>query len=220
MAFQYPEFAQKPVEKKGGGRTILLAGGLLAGVVCLGLVALGVALFIFPPGGQQAARQASTDIPTAREAYAAAVGLARQEDVGALLMTAAGAWFPVIDQAQLEAGRTGWTFYFYLPASQKMLAVVVDRVATPYIASTTRWDTPPDLLPEEAWKPEYDSGIKMPAFLSKCRGDLNAAPDRVVQAHLSTARDANRLLWIYQVMGPDLAVICEAKYDASTGAEQ
>src|SRR5574341_1905569 len=83
---------------------ILLAVGLIA--VC----AIAVILFLSsqPPQQTQTPAGAPPDlaVPTAREAYPPAVELIRQEDAGAELASAAGAWTPVIAPGNLENGRT------------------------------------------------------------------------------------------------------------------
>src|SRR5262245_27204143 len=78
-------------------------------------------------GSQQAkatpAPQPDLDVPTAREAYPAAVKLIRDEDPGAVLASAVGGWTPVIKLDNLYSGRTAWTFHFYLPDTNSFVWV-------------------------------------------------------------------------------------------------
>jgi hypothetical protein len=211
MSFQYPQQTQPDTQPSDP--TLLVIGGLLALMVLGGIVV--VAAFLLRPTSPAPVGSVSFDIPTAREAYPAAVAMARAEDVGAQLASAAGAWTPNIDMAELAAGRTGWTFYFYLPATKQMLAVVADRATGARIASRQPWASQPDLLDEQGWL--KDSPIGMADFLQKCQGDLNAQSDRQVIARLSTATENRTLVWAYQVLSPDQQVVCQAQFDARTG---
>jgi hypothetical protein len=181
-------------------------------LMILGGVAV-VAAFILNPPKAAPPPTVSYDVPTAREAYPAALNLIRAQDVGALLMSAAGTWTPNINMAQLQAGRTGWTFYFYLPAKQQVASVIADTKSGARIASVQAWQTPPKVLDERSWTADSSSG--MPAFLQKCQGDLSG--QRRAIARMSTAAENGSLLWQFQVVTPDEQVVCEVAVDARTG---
>ena len=85
-------------------------------------------------------RQPSYDVLTAREAYIPAVTLIRDSDPGAQLATGTGVWTPNIDNVYLEAGRTGWTFHFYLPTSAEMATVIVNRGGDARVARGDRME--------------------------------------------------------------------------------
>jgi hypothetical protein len=211
MSFQYlPEQQQKP--KEPDQSFLILAG--LGVVVVLGAVVLVGAFFLAPKGPTAPQPTVSPDIPTAREAYIPAVTAIREKDGGAVLMAAMGAWTPVVNRAELGAGRTGWTFYFYLPSSAQMAAVVVNRGGGARISEVKAWGTVPDALDELNW--QIDSGASINKFTEKCLGSLNS--DASVLATFSTARENNSLMWIYQAVNWDGAVLCEAKVDAQSGA--
>jgi hypothetical protein len=146
MSFQYvqpqPEEKKPPVK---AGRIIAIVVGLVVVLCVIGGLVLAITqvlpLLTSSPSSPASVETVSYDIPTAREAYAPAVTLIRQKDPGAQLASATGAWTSVIDRALLKNGRTGWTFAFYLPATQQMALVIVDRVTGPRIASTEAWAT-------------------------------------------------------------------------------
>lgn len=216
MSIQYhPELEQKE-KKPGPGRTLLIVGGL--GVMVCGMViaAAAVYLLVIRPGTSTAASvEISYGIPTAREAYPSAIEVARQQDTGARLVSAAGAWTPVIDRAYLSAGRTGWTFHFYLPSAGQMLSVVVDRAGSARATELLGWETPPELLDDQGWA--IDSSIGITDFLGECQGVLNNQPDGWVEARLSLAGSNARLVWQFQVLDPQNTILCEVALDATTG---
>jgi hypothetical protein len=213
MSFQYLTPAG-PDKKSGTPVTLLILGGLVA-LVVFACVAVAAVLLLRPATGTNT-EVVPDDIPSARDGYPDAIKIARQNDLQATLVSVAGAWMPTISRAALAAGRTGWTYYIYLPETHQMAAIVVDRVGSARIASTQKWQTPPDTLDDSTWA--IDSGQGMAAFLQKCEGALNAAPDRQVQAWLTTAKtEGGRLAWRYTVMGPDESVVCETGIDAQTG---
>jgi hypothetical protein len=214
MGFQYPTGAPAPVaEPKGPPQAMLIFIGLIVLVVLAG-VALGAVILLQPPAaGPQ--ETVSFEIPTAREGYPEAITLARQNDSGAVLASAVGAWRPTISTAALTSGRTGWTYYIYFPSTQLMAAVVVDRKGNARVASSQKWQTPPDALDENQWA--IDSPAGMATFLQKCQGDLNASADRQVEAVFSTDRSAGSLSWHIMVTGPDETPVCEILIDAVTG---
>jgi hypothetical protein len=189
------------------------------GVVALGVVVIVIALTASRSRGQaeaQAVPTVSLDIPTAREAYVPAVEAIRQRDVGAELATGSGAWTPTINPAALEAGRTGWTFYFYLPASHEMAAVVVDQGGRARIAEVDAWETPPELLDDSLW--EVDSPQAVSDLLASCQSVLDEDETAGVLLRLSAAAEHHRLIWQTQVvLSGDNQVVCEVDIDATTG---
>src|SRR5262245_32017289 len=120
-----------------GARRPGLNPPLLIGIVILVVVALMLcaAAYLFLNNVMRAQQNQPTpsgpqpefDVPTAREGYPAAVEVARAQDQGAQLTSAAGAWTPTIFRDNLDVGRTGWTYYFYLPTTNSMLWVTVAR---------------------------------------------------------------------------------------------
>lgn len=211
MSFQYPEQAQQEPEKTPMDPTLIIAGALIL-LVLIGGIALAAA-FIMNPAPPKPQPTVSYDIPTAREAYPAALGLIRAQDAGALLVTAEGAWTPNINMTQLGAGRTGWTFFFYLPAKGEMASVIADTKNGVRIATDKPWQTPPKVLDDRSWVADSSIGVKV--FLDKCGGEIH--DDRDVIARMSTASENGTLLWQYQVRTPDKNVVCESDTDARTG---
>ena len=213
MSFQYPEQAQpEEVRPAGLNQTLVIVLGLVVLVVLGGIVL--VAAFIFrPPSTPAVVATVSYNIPTAREAYPAAVNLIRSQDVGAQLVSAQGTWTPNIDMSQLMSGRTGWTFFFYLPAKAVMASVIADTSTGVRIANVKPWQTPPSVNDERSWV--ADSSIGMDLFIQKCGGEIH--DDRQVLVTMSTARELGTLLWQRQVLTPDNQVVCEADTDARTG---
>ncbi len=216
----YRAFSQPPSSQPSRtGLNPLILIGVLVGLVIL-LVICGAAIFVVTsvlrlptaaPGSE-----ADVAVPTAREAYPPAVEVIRAEDPGALLASGAGAWTPVINTANLSAGRTGWTFHFYLPASNRMAWVVVDRERTARITRIDEWETRPDLLDDQAW--QVDSAQAVQIALQTCQSALDAHPDAVVEARLSMAASNRALVWLVSVTppaSPELA--CQVSVDATTG---
>jgi|GEM_PF-942013 len=155
-------------------------------------------------------------VQTAREAYVPAVEVIRAEDPGAVLASAGGVWNPVIDQVYLKAGRTGWTFHFYLPATRQMAAVVVDRGGQALIDSVQPWETPPVLLDDMRW--QADSPIALQAFNQACSETLSGTPDARVEARLSTASSNMTLMWSVKLISvEDPLAVCQVNVDAVTG---
>jgi hypothetical protein len=122
----------------------------------------------------------------------------------------------VINQAELQAGRTGWTFYFYLPAKKQLAAVIADRAGGARVAGVQPWETPPDGIDDQKW--QQDSPVGISGFLDKCRGGLAAQPDRQAIVRLSASADNAALVWNYRVVSPDQQAICEYSIDGNTGA--
>src|SRR5574341_561286 len=193
---------------------ILLVVGLIA--VC----AIAVILFLSsqPPQPQaQAPAGAPPDlaVPTAREAYPPAVELIRQEDAGAELASAAGAWTPVIASGNLENGRTGWTFHFYLPATNRMAWVTVGRDLSARVVKIEDWETPPALLDDQSWR--VDSPQAVAEALDTCRPTLDANANAEVEARLSLAAANRALIWEIHVSAPDNDnANCGVRVDATT----
>ncbi len=222
MSFQYVQ--PQPEEKKPPikiGRILVIVVGLVVALCVIAGLVWVITQIVLPmlsasPGGPAVVETVSYDIPTAREAYVPAVTLIREQDPGAQLASATGAWTPVVDRALLKNGRTGWTFAFYLPATGQMALVIVDRVTGPRIAHREDWASPPDLLDDQTW--QIDSGgAGMNAFVDTCGGTLDAQPDGQVQATLTMAAENRWLLWQYQLLAPDGTVSCQVSVDASSG---
>ena len=159
--------------------------------------------------------------PTAREAYVPAVELIRQRDPGARLSSAAAAWTPVIDRAALEAGRGGWTFFFYLPGTQEtapaMAAVVVDQPGEARLAQAIPWETPPTLLSDQGWQADSPQAIAL--LPEACKGLPERDPGAQAAMRLSADASLGGLVWEVQITpGPQgLQEGCEVKVDATTG---
>jgi hypothetical protein len=215
-ALSHRQAEDRPAERSRPGlETIALLAFL--GVVVLGLLVIGIALIASRARSQaqtQAPAAVSLDVPTAREAYVPAVETIRERDVGAQLASGTGAWTPTIDPAQLESGRTGWTYYFYLPASGEMASVIVDRGGSVHIGDVETWETPPELLDDSLW--EVDSPQAVSNLLASCQTVLDEEEGAWVQARISAAAEHRRLLWQTQVIN-DNQVVCEVNVDATTG---
>jgi len=213
MSFQYLTPAG-PGKTSGPPVTLLIIGGLLAlmAVACLAVIAV----LVFSQSAARPSEPVPVDIPSARDGYPDALKIARQNDLQAVLVSIAGAWTPNISHAALAEGRTGWTYYIFLPATQQMAAIVVDRAGSARIASTQKWQTPPDVLDDQTWA--IDSGQGMVPFLQKCDSAISATSGSQVQAWLTTAKtQGGRLAWRYTVMASDESVVCEVAVDAQTG---
>lgn len=160
--------------------------------------------------------QPDLDVPTAREAYPAAVEMARTQDAGAQLMSAAGGWTPTIKLDNLNTGRTSWTFHFYLPSSQTVIWVAVARGNSAQIAQVLPWDTPPPVLDDQGWV--VDSAQAVDLALQRCRGALNDDPQASVEARLSLSAAGRAILWHVSVLPSDPEEEpCEADIDATLG---
>ena len=214
MAFQYPDAAPQP-RKAPINRTIIIIGAL-ALLMCGLAMAVGAAVMAFQPVTASGPTEYITyDVQTAREAYPPAVALIRQEDPAAELVSAAGAWTPNVSKGYVSAGRTGWTFHFYLPSREQMVAVIVDRNGRAYIAEKLAWTTPPQSLSDQGWT--QDSPIATYAFMQKCQSALSGHPEAAVEARLSLAPENQRLLWQVWLLDPNQQSLCEFMLDASTG---
>ncbi len=210
------------MDRTGLGREMIIAIALGALIFLGGIFAIAL-LLAFDPGqndaGAALAPASDYEILTAREAYVPAVELIRQKDAGAQLASGAGAWTPIINSSYLIAGRTGWTFHFYLPATGEMATVIVDRGGSAWIAERVTWETPPDLLDDQNW--QVDSAQAMDQFYQVCGPPLEVEPveDAMVQARLSTASSNRGLLW--QVTAVSLSTeipFCGVTVDATTGS--
>lgn len=158
--------------------------------------------------------QPSFEVPTAREAYPAAVALIRDEDPGAQLASAAGGWYPGVHPVYIESGRTGWTYFFFLPATNQMAEVVVDQGNIARLVTTVDWETPPDLLDDRLWN--ADSALAMPLFLSICQEEMTG--DSSVVARLSAARENTYLNWHIELFDADNDSVCKVDVDAASGS--
>lgn len=197
---------------------MILIGAVLLVVVLIFLCVAGYLILRQRGGGAQAAAvpQPEMDVPTAREAYLPAVDVVRAEDAGAQLASAVGSWSPTINADNLITGRTGWTFYFYLPSSKRMVWVVVSRGGGARITQTQDWDTPPALQEDQGW--QIDSGQAVATSMQTCQPTLDAHPDSVVEALLSLAADNRALVWRVSVTpGDPAAPTCVVSLDATTG---
>jgi hypothetical protein len=218
-SFPRSQAEDQQTERSGRGPEWIALVGFL-GVLAFGLVVIMVALAVSRTRARaeaQAPPAVSLEIPTAREAYVPAVETIRERDVGARLATGVGVWTPTIDPAELAAGRTGWTFFFYLPATGEMASVVVDQGGSTHVAEVEAWETPPDLLDDSLW--EVDSSQAVSNLLATCQSFLDENEGAAeVQARLSAAAEHRRLLWQTQiVLTDDNQVVCEVNVDATTG---
>jgi hypothetical protein len=154
------------------------------------------------------------DILTAREAYVAAVEVIRAADPGAILASAAGAWTPNVVAPNVIAGRTGWTFHFFLPATSELATVLVERGGTARIASREAWDDQPSLIDDQGW--QVDSGEAVLRALEQCQVTVIPA-ELSVKARLTLAASAGSVRWRVSVdeQGQDTCIVL---IDATTGA--
>jgi hypothetical protein len=205
-------------EGQGISRELVIA--IIFGAFLLFGALIVVAFLVIRGVGQSrdaaaAGPQPSYDVPTAREAYLPAVEAIRTRDPGAQLASGVGAWTPTIDPVYLNAGRTGWTFHFYLPSSQQMATVIVDRGGQARIPEVLAWETPPDLLDDRDW--QIDSSQAATLFLQTCRAALDSQPDLQAQMRLSASADLGRLMWQARVVTGENQPVCEVNIDAETG---
>ncbi|NDJ51563.1 MAG: hypothetical protein GYB68_00590 [Chloroflexi bacterium] len=199
----------------GLGGLLVIALFVIAGI----LVARARQAAVTPPPIEQTPR-VSFDILTAREAYPEALEIARQVEAGAQLVSAASAWTPVINLEQLRAGRSGWTFHFYLPSRAELATVVVDLGGEVSMVETQLWDSLPLLIEDDGWA--LDSSQVMPRFFDQCGSLVETLPEPLVEARLSAAANLGRLHWrvtLIEVDNPS-TVLCELNVDATTGQER
>jgi hypothetical protein len=163
------------------------------------------------------APQPDLDIPTARGAYPAAVEAARARDAGAELTSAAGAWTPNYRFDNLNAGRTGWTYHFYLPSERKILWITADSGGGVRIVREEDWDTPPSLIDDQGW--QIDSAQALALAVQTCEPVLSADPNTSVEARLSLAASERALIWHIRMSPSDLdSDVCSVRIDATTGS--
>lgn len=154
--------------------------------------------------------------PTAREAYIPAVEVIRAQYPQATLAAAAGAWTPQIDRVQLEAGRTSWTYFFFLPDRQQMATVIVDADGLARIDAIDSWPEQPSLLDDQRWNTDSPE-VTIP-LLERCDDLLRSQPDSWVELRLSTAAANRTLLWQATISSPQAPEeACAITVDASTG---
>jgi hypothetical protein len=129
-----------------------------------------------------------------------------------------GTWTPAINRAELQAGRTGWTFYFYLPSSAQLAAVAVNRGGSAQITEVKGWETLPETVNDGNWDEDWlvDSGAAIANFTGPCLNGLSA--DASVLAVFTTSADNNSLMWNFQTVNSDGTISCEVKVDAESGA--
>jgi hypothetical protein len=169
-----------------------------------------------PRAADRAGGSPDAEAPTARQAYVPAVELIRETDPAAQLATAVGAWTPTVDRAALRAGRTGWTFYFYLPDSGEMGQVVVNRDLEAHLLETQPWAAAPELLTDQRWR--TDSPDAAGPLLDVCGDALAGTEGASATIRLTTAAENRTLLWYGQVTAPDeVDPVCEVTVDALTG---
>jgi hypothetical protein len=199
--------------------------GIVIIVVAL-LLLCGAVVFYFNSSRQSAEPEAPTgtpapqpdlDVPTARQYYPDAVEAARARDVGAKLASAAGGWTPIIKADNLNSGRTGWTYHFYLPSEKKMLWIAVDRGGEVRTVQEQDWDTPPGLIDDQGWK--IDSAEALALAMQTCQATLAADPKATVEARLSLAASERAIVWHIRVTPSDpQGDACTVRIDATTGA--
>jgi len=188
---------------------------LLAGFVCA-MVALPLLRPEPAPPPTVAQPQADFEEPTAREAYVPAVELVRQIDPGAMLASSAGIWSAHVNAVQLDAGRTGWTFFFFLPDTTEMARVVVDRGGVARLVDQQPWETPPDVLEDQRWM--VDSPAAIEKLLETCGEVVEGQPDASVRARLTMAAENRTILWQMSAQSEaDPLEACEVNVDAVTG---
>lgn len=186
---------------------------LVAGLLC-GFTVIVPQLAV--PASPVAGPTPDYSIPTAREAYVTAVEAIRAEEPGARLASAAGAWTPPTSSAQVSTGRTGWTFSFYLPSSNEMVNVVVNRAGAAEIGTAEAWAAVPGLLEDQRWR--ADSSVAAAVFAETCGAALNDSPDASVEARLSTAEELIAPMWHVVLRNPgEPLAACEVRVDATTG---
>jgi hypothetical protein len=205
-------------QQSGQSSQVLIV--IVLGVILLAVVCVAVYLLFFQgdrSGVVQSIPQPELDIPTAREAYVAAVDVVRQTDQGAQLASGVGAWTPTIAQNNLDAGRTGWTFHFYMPTTSTIAWVVVSRGGGARVTRVDDWETPPSLLDDQSW--QIDSGQAVLTAMQTCQPTLDAHPDATIEARLSLAAANRALVWRISVTPADPGVSpCVVSMDATTGS--
>ncbi|NDJ54758.1 MAG: hypothetical protein GYB68_16945 [Chloroflexi bacterium] len=194
---------------------------VLLGLVLMAVVVIGGALLLNsrqPPAGEAAVAPTPTiptfEVPTAREAYVPALEVAREFDISAELASGAGAWTAGATEDDLLSGRTGWTFHFYLPATQELVTIVVDRGLRTRVVDQEPWPTAPNLLDDRFW--QIDSPVITQRLSENCTDVLAQAADENVEIRLSTAATNGRLLWAGQVTQGE-TTLCTINVDATTG---
>jgi len=208
---QGPGFSLTPELQVG----IAFGMTLLAGFVCA-MVVLPLLRPKPTPPPVVAAPQADFAEPTAREAYVPAVELIRQTDPGATLSSGAGVWSAHLNTVQLDAGRTGWTFFFFLPDTGEMARVVVDRDGVARLADRQPWETPPDVLEDQRWM--VDSPAAVVKLLESCAEVVQGQPDASVRARLTMAAENRTILWQMSAQSEaDPLTTCDVNVDAITG---
>lgn len=197
---------------------LLIIAAIAIGVLITAIVFVAGTVFLSRNSRQPTAPAETVNvaIPTAREAYVPAVEAIRAVDLGAQLASASGSWNPVVSQVHLAAGRTGWTFHFFLPASSEMARVVVDQGGATRVAEILPWETPPQLLDDQSW--ELDSSAAMAAFIDACGGALNDSTS--VESRLSLAASNRQLVWDVVVYDAGSNAVCDVSIDGTTGRDR
>lgn len=165
---------------------------------------------------QAAAPVVDTRAPTAREAYDIAYEFVVDQGSPVELASAVGIWTPGGSDLQLEAGRTGWTFYFYRPEVADMVTVVVGRDESVRIDGVVAWEPPPELTDVQSWR--VDSPQAVEGFLSHCSDTLESTSDGIVELRLTTAAENRSVLWQASVTSQENPLsVCEVNIDGTTG---
>ena len=165
---------------------------------------------------QTAAPVVDTRSPTAHEAYDIAYEFVVDQGFPVELASVVGVWTPGGSDLQLEAGRTGWTFYFYRPEMADMVTVVVGRDESVRIDGVAAWEPPPELTDVQSWR--VDSPQAVEGFLTHCSDTLEGTADGVVELRLTTAAENRSVLWQASVTSQENPLsVCEVNIDGTTG---
>jgi hypothetical protein len=204
-------------------RTVII---LLALVLAVGIAAVVMMATLMPRERDQSETAAIVyDTPTALEAYPVAREVALQWADDAQLASIAGAWTQPIDMAELNAGRTSWSFFFYSRARGEVATVVGTQTGSQLNAefiSAMSYPAEATLLSDVGWV--FDSGDAVRTLLENGGAEfMSGREDQVaVNLRLSTAASNGRILWIASVIygnDPSLPSIV-VEVDATSGEVQ
>jgi hypothetical protein len=195
---------------------IIFAIGLLmfaAVTTALVTVAIAMGMRVEAPPPLEATPQGFT-VPTAREAYPPALERARERDPRAELASAVGVWTPGTPFSQVQSGRTGWTFHFFLPGERAMVSIVANTSQQAELTGERAWLSDPALLDDQFW--QLDSSIVGNRFAETCSEAWQANPDARVEFRLSTAATNGRLQWA-ATLTEGQNDLCSVRVDATSG---
>lgn len=224
MEERSPEKAEVVAPKKRERLTIQpgqIALFAFAAVLFFGTLFALLGIFVLRPSAASVNAAEPAAVPdyavkSAREAYPAAVELIRIQDPGAVLASAVALWTPGTPAINLQSGRSGWTFHFYLPATAEMATVVVDREGIARVETRSTWAEEPQLLDDTRW--QLDSPPVMSLYLDRCEKELAGVDDAAVEARLTTALSAGQILWqVSFTSEADPTAACSITVDALTG---